>query len=175
MIEWQSDGAVLVPAFMAVTSGILVLFLGKAINQRVGWLGDYNIPEPVTGGLIFAISFWALYLATGYRITFDLGIRDVLLVYFFTTIGINARVSDLRSGGRPLAILLVSVIGFLIIQNVVGVLTARLVGLPAAIGLLSGSVLVRRMPATRHGTNSGRLKPTRASAWCAMTPMMPLT
>jgi Na+/glutamate symporter len=35
------------------------------------------------------------------EITFDLDARDTLLLYFFTGIGLNARLSDLFRGGRP--------------------------------------------------------------------------
>ena len=140
MIELHDGQVVLVRAFLAVTAGILVLFIGKTLNQRVGMLREYNIPEPVTGGLLFALVFLGAYLVSGYRITFDLSVRDLLLVYFFVTIGINARVSDLKAGGRPLLVLLISVIVFLFAQNAAGILSALLLGRPAPIGLLAGSV-----------------------------------
>jgi ESS family glutamate:Na+ symporter len=117
-----------------------VLFAGKALNQRVGLLREYNIPEPVTGGLLFALVFWALYLTSGYRLVFDLQVRDVLLVYFFTTIGLNARLSDLRAGGRPFLILSILVTMFLLVQDVVGLAIAKLFGWPPAMGLLVGSI-----------------------------------
>ena len=81
MIEWQDGQAVLVRSFLALTTGILVLFAGKGVNRRVAILREYNIPEPVTGGLLFALAFLVIYLVTGYRITFELNVRDVLLVY----------------------------------------------------------------------------------------------
>ena len=49
-----------------------MLFAGKALNRRVGPLREYNIPEPVTGGLLFAAAFLLVYLAAGYRVTFEL-------------------------------------------------------------------------------------------------------
>ena len=140
MIELPSQHVVLVRAFLAVTVGILVLFAGKAINQRLAPLRNYNIPEPVTGGLLVAIALWMVYLATGYRVTFELTARDVLLVYFFTTIGLNARVSDLKAGGRPLVLLLTAVAVFLVVQNVAGIATAKLFGLPPASASWPGSV-----------------------------------
>jgi len=48
----------------------------------------------------------AVYLFLGIELEYALNARDVLLVYFFTTIGINARFSDLLSGGRRLLLLL---------------------------------------------------------------------
>ena len=140
MIELHPDSVVVVRPFLAVTAGILVLFVGKALNRRIALLGEYNIPEPVTGGLLFAIAFWLVYLSLGYRVTFELNARDVLLVYFFTTIGINARISDLMAGGRPLIVLLFSVMLFLLLQNSVGISVAALLGRPRAMGVLAGSV-----------------------------------
>jgi len=140
MIELQPESVVFVRAFLATTVGILVLFAGKALNRRVGLLREYNIPEPVTGGLLFALVFWALYLTSGYRLVFDLQVRDVLLVYFFTTVGLNARLSDLRAGGRPFLILSILVTMFLLVQDVVGLAIAKLFGWPPAMGLLVGSI-----------------------------------
>ena len=140
MIEWQEGQTVLVRSFLALTAGILVLFAGKGINRRVAILREYNIPEPVTGGLLFALAFLFIYVVTGHRITFELNVRDVLLVYFFVTIGINARIAELRAGGRPLVILLLAVTTFLVVQNAAGVLTASWLGLAPAVGVLAGSV-----------------------------------
>ena len=140
MVELQAESGVLVRSFLAATAGILVLFLGKGLNRRIVLLREYNIPEPVTGGLLVAAALWVIHLTTDYRITFDLGVRDVLLVYFFTTIGINARISDLKAGGWPLAILLASVAMFMLLQNGLGIAASTLLGRAPAIGLLAGSV-----------------------------------
>jgi ESS family glutamate:Na+ symporter len=140
MIELQPGGSILVQSFLAITLGILVLFLGKSLNQRFKPLREYNIPEPVTGGLLVALALWLLYLLTGYRVGFELHARDVLLVYFFTTIGINARVSDLKAGGQPLAVLVASVALLLVVQNALGIAVSVLLGRPPAMGLLAGSV-----------------------------------
>jgi len=140
MIEIRPESVLFVRPFLAITAGIVVLFVGKALNGRFGPLREYNVPEPVTGGLLVAITLWLVFLITGWRITFDLAARDVLLVYFFTTIGINARVSELRSGGRPLIIVLACVSLFMLLQNAVGAALAVLVGRPPELGLLVGSV-----------------------------------
>ncbi|MFO1081422.1 MAG: sodium/glutamate symporter [Reyranellaceae bacterium] len=139
MIELQSD-SVLVRPFLAATAGILVLFAGKAINGRATLLRAWNIPEPVTGGLLFAIGLWLIHLISGFKIVFDLGVRDVLLVYFFTTIGLDARLADLRAGGRPLVVLTLCVGAFLLAQNALGAGAASLLGRDPAFGVLAGSV-----------------------------------
>jgi ESS family glutamate:Na+ symporter len=140
MIELQRDDVLLVRSFLAVTAGVVVLFAGKGLNRQFSLLREYNIPEPVTGGLLFATAFLLLYLASGYRIIFELAARDILLVYFFTTVGINARLNDLKAGGKPLVILTVAVALFLFLQDGLGIAVATLFGRPPEIGLLAGSV-----------------------------------
>jgi ESS family glutamate:Na+ symporter len=140
MIEIRPDAVLFVRPFLAVTAGILVLFVGKAFNRRFALFREYNIPEPVTGGLLIAVSLWLVHVVSGWRIVFDMAARDVLLVYFFTTIGLNARLDDLRSGGRSLVVLLICVVVFILIQNAAGVALALLMGRPPALGLLAGSV-----------------------------------
>ncbi|HET9663842.1 MAG TPA: sodium/glutamate symporter [Burkholderiales bacterium] len=51
--------------------------------------------------------------------------RDILLVYFFTVIGINAHASDLVRGGKPLAVLVAVTVAFMFAANSVGVGAAR--------------------------------------------------
>ncbi|MEL6979182.1 MAG: sodium/glutamate symporter [Pseudomonadota bacterium] len=125
--------------FLAYTAGIIVYFVGMALTSRLRFLREYNIPEPVTGGLLASLAILAVFLATDIAVGFELETRDRLLVYFFTTIGLNARVSDLISGGRPLLILLGLTLGFIFLQNIVGVGAATLAGRDPAIGVLAGS------------------------------------
>ncbi len=101
------DGVLQLGGFLGITLGIIVLFVGKRINDAVGFLREFSIPEPVTGGLLFSILFGLVYALSGVAVEFDLEARDILLVYFFTTIGINASLKDLLAGGKPLVILLV--------------------------------------------------------------------
>lgn len=128
-----------VGSFLTFTIGIVVYFIGVDINRRIPFLREFNIPEPVTGGLIAATALLCVHLTTGMDITYDLATRDILLVYFFTGIGLNARISDLIKGGKPLLIMLVLTLGYIVIQDVVGIAGALLVGFPSQIGVLAGS------------------------------------
>lgn len=134
------DGIIRIDSFLAVTIGIVVLFVGKLLNTKVGFLREFSIPEPVTGGLLFSVLFGLLYFASGHAIEFELRARDILLVYFFTTIGINASARDLLAGGRPLLILLAITIAFMFAQNLTGIGVASLFDLPAAVGVVGGSM-----------------------------------
>jgi ESS family glutamate:Na+ symporter len=127
-------------SFLTATLGILVLFLGKALNQRVRVLREFTIPEPVSGGLLVALFFAVLHGAFGLEVNFAMRARDLFLVYFFTSVGMNASFADLRRGGRPLLVLLALTIVVMVGQNLLGVAMARWSGLPPAMGLLVGSV-----------------------------------
>jgi len=136
----MSEGFLQIDGFLTVTLGIIVLFVGKRLNGIIGFLREYSIPEPVTGGLLFSILFAVVHFGTGVTVEFNLAARDALLVYFFTTIGINASVKDLLSGGKPLLILLGLTIAYMFVQNLVGVSIAKVFGLDAAAGMLGGTV-----------------------------------
>ena len=127
-------------AFPSMTLGIVVLFIGKRINDAVSFLRVFSIPQPVTGGLIFTLLITLLYFFSGIEISFDMAARDVLLIYFFTTIGINASLKDLLSGGKPLVILLLITISYMFLQNMTGITVATLFDQPAQVGLLGGTV-----------------------------------
>ncbi|WP_422368007.1 sodium/glutamate symporter [Pelagibius sp.] len=135
----MADNLIVVDDFLTYTIGIVVYFLGMRLTGRIAFLRAYNIPEPVTGGILAALVLLAVYLATGQQIEHELETRDTLLVYFFTAIGLNARFSDLLSGGRPLAILLALTLTYIVFQNVIGLTVAQALGQPNAIGVLAGS------------------------------------
>ena len=129
-----------VDTFLAVTVGIIVLFIGKRLNRVVPILSEYSIPEPVSGGMTVALILFAVHSFADISVHFELGARDVLLVYFFTTIGINASFRDLAAGGKPLALLLLITLVYMSVQNLTGVGVAHLLGLEPAVGLLGGTV-----------------------------------
>lgn len=139
MIE-LSDGILQIGPLLSFTIGIIVLFVGKRVNDAVGFLREFSIPEPVTGGLLFSIIVTLIYIASDVAINFELGARDLLLVYFFTTIGINSSVKDLLSGGKPLVILLGITIAYMVAQNLLGVTLAQAMDLDSAVGMLGGTV-----------------------------------
>lgn len=130
---------VLVPAFIAATLGLIVFFLGAFLTRKVAFLSNYNIPEPVSGGIAVAVMTWAWFSITGREIVFEMEVRDYLLVLFFSTIGLNAKIADLFRGGRLLLVLLALTVGFMLLQNVVGLIGVNLFGLPNAVSVLLGS------------------------------------
>jgi ESS family glutamate:Na+ symporter len=129
-----------VGGFDVLIIGILVWFLGNYITERIHFLEDNNIPSAVTGGLICSLIVAAIYVLADLQVVFDMRIRDLMLLVFFTTIGLSAEIKLLQAGGKALAILLLVASVFLVIQNVTGVLLVYLLGHHPAYGLFGGSV-----------------------------------
>jgi len=123
-----------------VVLAILVLFLGKFLTRKITFLRNYNIPEPVSGGLIASIVFGLIYGIFDLQFDFALDVRDELLIAFFTTIGLSSRFSTLLKGGAQLAILLALAVVYLSVQNGTGVLVATLAGFDKLVGVVGGSV-----------------------------------
>jgi len=128
-----------IEAFMTLTLGFVFYFFGAFLTRKVSFLRNYNIPEPVSGGTAAAFIVWGCYAWFDMQISFDLSIRNELLVVFFATIGLNARFSDLLAGGRILVVLLILTILFIFIQNGVGLFGTYLFGVPESVGVLMGS------------------------------------
>lgn len=127
---------------------IIVLWVGNWITEKVRFLRQYSIPIAVTGGLLCSVIVAIIASAGGPRIAFDMAIRDTLLMVFFTTIGISAKFSRLRAGGKALGILVACAAIFLAVQDVTGVLLANAFGVHPGYGLFAGSVSL----AGGHGT-----------------------
>jgi glutamate:Na+ symporter, ESS family len=127
------------PGLLTFTISIVVFFIGAGVNRLIAPLRRWNIPEAVTGGLLAALATLATHEALGREIVFSLGARDMLLLYFFTGIGLNAKLADLVAGGRPLLVLLGLTLAYLVIQNLVAAGGAAALRLPEGATVLLGS------------------------------------
>ena len=55
-------------AFFYLFVGLyVVLFAGKRLNEGIGFLRNFSIPEPVSGGLLFTLLFMLWYVRYAYR------------------------------------------------------------------------------------------------------------
>ncbi|SCM76949.1 putative glutamate permease [uncultured Pleomorphomonas sp.] len=129
-----------VDAFLSFTIAVILLIIGKILSMNVAFLRKYSVPEPVVGGLVCAALVAGVYAILGEKITFELGMRDFLLLIFFAGIGLKADVGSLLSGGKPLLVLLLLAIVFMLLQNAMGMVMASWFGLEAKAGLMTGSI-----------------------------------
>jgi ESS family glutamate:Na+ symporter len=126
----------------------LVLFAGYGIRRALPILARYNLPAPVIGGLLVSIVIAAVRGDGAPPITFDLALRNPLMIAFFTTIGFGASVALLRKGG-PLVLTFLALSTVVAVgQNLVGALVAQAMGEHPLLGVLAGSVTLTGGPAT---------------------------
>ena len=118
----------------------LVLLVGRLMVDRIKFLQDFNLPEPVAGGLLAAVIIYILHVSTGVSFAFDKGLQDSFMLIFFSSIGLSADFSRLKAGGVGLVLFLVVVSAFIVVQNIVGVGLAGALGLDPIIGLVTGSI-----------------------------------
>lgn len=125
--------------FAAFNIAIIVYFAGVWLTGRLPFLHAYSIPEPVSGGILAALVAWGIVSWTERDLVYDLRARDFLLIYFFTTVGLTARISDLIKGGPILALMLALTVGFMLVQAAIGIFGAMLFGLPTQGGVMLGT------------------------------------
>ena len=132
-------------ATLAVATCILVL--GNIVKQSVSFLHRYNLPAPVIGGLLAALTLMVSQ-KLGWQIKFDSSIKTPLMLAFFTSLGFAASLKLLKMGGKYVLIFLSISIFAAILQNVLGASAAWAMGLPPLFGVLCGSVTLTGGPAT---------------------------
>lgn len=137
-------------ATQTLAAAIAVLFIGAAVQVRVGFLRNNNIPIPVVGGLLFAVLTTILFLGFDLRIGFDMALKEPMMLAFFTTIGLSADFRLLVQGGPRLLLFGAACLLYLILQDGLGLLAAVGMDLHPLVGLLSGSITL----SGGHGTGA---------------------
>lgn len=120
--------------------GLFALVTATAIVRHVSFLARLNVPIPVIGGVLVAVVAALLHRFGGTSIQFAGELTNFFLLVFFTTVGLSAKLSALKAGGRPLVILCVVTVILLVVQNLVGIAVASIAGAHPFYGLLIGSV-----------------------------------
>ena len=90
--------------YQTLAASVLVLMLGSYLKQKIHVLEKFCIPAPVVGGLLFAIVTCICYSSGIMEISFDDTLREVCMVFFFTSVGFQANLKVLKSGGKSLAV-----------------------------------------------------------------------
>jgi len=123
------------------------LVMGGWLKRLFPFLDRVNIPGSIAGGMVYAVA--TLVLRDRWlNLDMDMALRDVLMVAFFTSVGMNASLRLVMRGGRGVVIFLVLAVAGLLLQNLLGVGLAKLLGLDPLIGLLAGSISLTGGPAT---------------------------
>lgn len=126
--------------YQTLAVSVLVLILGQFLKKRINFLEKFCIPAPVIGGLLFAVLTCVCYSLGIAEFTFDDTLREVCMVFFFTSVGFQANLKVLKSGGKSLFIFLGLVVVLIVSQNFLALGVSKLLHLDLLVGLCTGSI-----------------------------------
>jgi len=129
-----------VDIFGTIAIAVAVLFIGYFLVNKISILKQYNIPEPVVGGLIAAAVTFVLFKKFNLTVNFNANIQQSFMLMFFTSVGLSASLVKLKEGGKSLLLFMVCVVIYVLLQNAVGISLATVLDLNPLIGLIAGSV-----------------------------------
>ena len=126
--------------FQAAAVACGVLLLGRVCVAKFEVLRRFCIPEPVVGGVIFALVHLALRSAGILEISFDSTLQTVFMNMFFCSVGFAAAFKMLKKGGKLVFVFLALAIAMVVAQNAMGAGIAAAFGLNPLLGIATGSV-----------------------------------
>ncbi|QRN40725.1 MAG: sodium/glutamate symporter [Neisseriaceae bacterium] len=120
---------------------VLVIALGHFLTEKITFLKKYSIPQPVTGGLVVSFLLLILYYTHGVEFQFHEGLKNFCMLSFFASAGLSVNLKSLAKSGKPLAILVISLIFFVFLQDIIGVMSTYFFEpLKPLHGLILGSI-----------------------------------
>ena len=131
--------------------GALALVLGMCLTRRVKWLQRFCIPSPVSGGIVFSVVSLMLYKLWNVELVFDGTLKEVFMLVFFTSVGFQSNLKVLRRGGSTLLLMLGVLAFIIVVQNVLPLGIAWIMGVNPLVGMAAGSISM----AGGHGTAGG--------------------
>ena len=126
---------------MVQSIGLAVVFLliGKTIKNNIKFFSKYAIPSPVIGGFIFSLIHMILRQNNIISFEFDSTLQTFFQTMFFCTVGFNASLKILKTGGKKIFIFLFIAAGFAFLQNLLAVGISRFINISPLIALITAS------------------------------------
>lgn len=126
--------------YQTLALAVVVLVFGANLKKKVKFLEKFCIPSPVVGGIVFAFISCILYKLNILEFQFDETLKSICMMVFFTSVGFNANLKILKSGGINLILLLICVCVLIVFQNSLAVGLASLLHVSPLVGLSAGSI-----------------------------------
>lgn len=127
-------------SYQTLAVGILLYYLGKWLKTKIKFFQTYCIPNPVIGGVLFALINLALFEAGTGAIKLDTVQQSFFMNMFFTSVGFSASYALLKKGGRDVLILTIICAIMITCQDIIGVGLVSVLGLQPLLGLCAGSI-----------------------------------
>ncbi|MCQ2098283.1 MAG: sodium/glutamate symporter [Fibrobacter sp.] len=126
--------------YQTLALAVVVLVIGSTLKKQVKFLEKFCIPSPVVGGILFAFLSCILYKLNILEFQFDETLKSICMMVFFTSVGFNANLKILKSGGINLVLLLVCICVLILCQNGLAVALAKALHVSPLVGLSAGSI-----------------------------------
>ena len=88
--------------YQTLAVAVVALLIGAWLKTKIKVLDRLCIPSPVVGGLLFSIITCVLYVTNVIDFAWDDTLKNVCMVIFFTSVGFQANIKVLKSGGKAL-------------------------------------------------------------------------
>ena len=136
--------------YQTLALAVVAVMLGSFIRRKLYFFERFCIPAPVIGGLIFAILTCVLHSTGIANVTFDATMREVCMVFFFTSVGFQMDLKVIKAGGKGLLILLLSAAILITCQNIISIALSKVLNVSPLLGLCAGSIAM----VGGHGTSA---------------------
>ena len=143
MFEYSSELGMMtlnLDIIQSISFTTVMLLIGSFIKNKIHILNKYCIPAPVIGGFSFAIISFILRQTGVITVVFDTTLQNILMTAFFTTVGFTASLQVLKKGGTQVIKFLAVAIILILAQDILGVLSAKAIGVNPLLGLIAGSI-----------------------------------
>lgn len=118
---------------------LILLALGEWARYKIGFLRKFCFPAPVIGGFLFALFVLVLRQTDVAQIDFDTSLQEPAMVAFFTTIGLAGSLATIKKGGKLLFVYLIACWSLAIMQNLIGIGLAKVMGVEPMLGIMAGA------------------------------------
>ncbi len=129
-----------VSSIQALALACCTYYFGVWAKKKISILEKFSIPSPVVGGMTFAFILSTFQALGIMQVNFDSSLQTLLMLAFFTTIGLSASLKVVKQGGKLLVGFLVAVTILTVLQNLLGMGLAVMMDLNSHYGILAGSV-----------------------------------
>ncbi len=123
-----------------LAAALATIIAGLGLHRLMPVLDRVSIPPAVSAGLLISLGLAVLKAADLLHLRFSGVPRDAVLLIFWATVGYSARLSRLREAGKGALVVAVAISVVLVLQNMVGIGVAQLLGAPRELGVFAGSV-----------------------------------
>ena len=120
--------------YYTIALAVIILLVGDFIKKRCYILRKFCIPVPVVGGLLFTILLTITTMTGVLKVSLDSSFNEFFSLLFYAGIGYTASWKMLKKGGPQVIIFLILSSILVVLQNGLGVVLCKVMGLNSLIG-----------------------------------------